>query len=85
VLEELVPQAHEPALSYGCERLDPGQVLWALVEIHAPEADSDGARRHQNDFVPVMLKLYSSLDDDAQDGKKWFMRLLVDDGTGSWE
>lgn len=43
VLEDAVPDAHEAALADGGEGLQLGEVLGALVLVHAAQADADGA------------------------------------------
>jgi hypothetical protein len=43
VVEQAVPDIHQTALAYGSQCLKLCQVLWALLLLHAPQADANGA------------------------------------------
>lgn len=84
VVEQAVPEAHQPTLADGSERLQFRQVLGPLVHVHPPQPDADGSGRDDDDLVPVFPQPHRRLDDGREDGEERLMGLLVDDGAGPW-
>lgn len=85
MVEQAVPHAHQTALANSSESLQLGQVLGALLRVHAAEADANGAGRDDDDAVAIGAEGVCCLDDEREVGEQRLMRLLVDDGRCSWE
>lgn len=83
VLEEAVPDAHQAALADGGEGLQLGEVLGALLLVHAAQADADGARGDDDDAVAILAQLVGGLGYEREVGEVRLVRLLVDDGACS--
>ena len=53
-------------------------MLWPFVYVHPSQANSNSSRGDNNNFMPIFVKLDSSLDDERQNREQRLMGLLVD-------
>lgn len=84
MVEQTVPKAHQPALADGSEGLQLGEMLGPLVDIHAAQANADGAGRDNDNFVAIFPQLHCRLYYGRQDGQKRLVGLLIDNGAGPY-
>lgn len=66
VHEELIPQAHELALTDSSECLDFREMLRATGQTHVAKCQADSARRAYHHFVALFLKCACCFDDDRE-------------------
>lgn len=58
-------------------------MLRSLLHVHTPETNTDSAGRNNDHPVTIFAKLYSRINNESQNRKKWFVSLLIDNGACS--
>lgn len=82
--EQLVPQAHKPALPNGSESLYLWEVFRTPVEVHSAETHANGARGDEDHAVSIFVQFDSGLDNHTENRKYRLVRLLIDNGRGAY-